>query len=93
MADFGGASGGVPFLVFLDAQGRLLINSNRPVKRKSNGENIGYPALPVEIDWFFDDAPENPPFTYESRCSNHRDLVSEGDARMIYEITFIFLAG
>jgi len=52
VADFGGESGGVPFLVFLDAQGRLLINSNRPVKRKPNGENIGYPALPVEIDWF-----------------------------------------
>ncbi len=52
MANFGGASGAVPFLVFLDAQGQLLINSNRPVKRKPNGENIGYPALPVEIDWF-----------------------------------------
>jgi len=52
VADFGGESGGVPFLVFLDAQGQLLINSNRPVKRKPNGENIGYPALPVEIDWF-----------------------------------------
>jgi|SRR6266852_2672549 len=52
VADFGGESGGVPFLVFLDAQGQLLINSNRPVKGKPNGENIGYPALPVEIDWF-----------------------------------------
>jgi len=52
VADFGGEAGGVPFLVFLDAQGQLLINSNRPVKRKPNGENIGYPALPVEIDWF-----------------------------------------
>jgi thiol-disulfide isomerase/thioredoxin len=52
VADFGGESGGVPFLVFLDAQGQLLINSNRPVKRKPKGENIGYPALPVEIDWF-----------------------------------------
>jgi thiol-disulfide isomerase/thioredoxin len=52
VGDFGGESGGVPFLVFLDAQGQLLINSNRPVRRKSKGENIGYPALPVEIDWF-----------------------------------------
>jgi len=39
VADFGGESGGVPFLVFLDAQGRLLINSNRPVKRKPNGKH------------------------------------------------------
>jgi len=52
LSDFGGESMGVPFLVVLDPQGQLLINSNRPVKRKPAGENIGYPALPVEIDWF-----------------------------------------
>jgi thiol-disulfide isomerase/thioredoxin len=61
VADFGGESGGVPFLVFLDAQGQLLINSNRPVKRKPNGENIGYPALPVEIDWFMTMLQKTPP--------------------------------
>jgi len=52
VADFGGEAGGVPFLVFLDAQGHPLINSNRPVKGKAKGENVGYPALPDEIDWF-----------------------------------------
>jgi len=52
LADFGGESMGVPFLVVLDPQGQLLINSNRPVKQKPAGENIGYPAIPVEIDWF-----------------------------------------
>jgi thioredoxin-related protein len=52
VAEFGGESGGVPFIVFLDEQGQLLINSNRPSTGKPNGENIGYPALPVEIDWF-----------------------------------------
>jgi thiol-disulfide isomerase/thioredoxin len=52
LADYGGESMGVPFLVFLDAQGQLLINSNRPSNRRAKGENIGYPALPVEIDWF-----------------------------------------
>ncbi len=52
LADYGGESMGVPFIVFLDAQGPLLMNSIRPVSRKSKGENIGYPALPVEIDWF-----------------------------------------
>jgi thioredoxin-related protein len=52
VADFGGKDGGVPFIVFLDEQGQLLINSNRPSKGNPNGENVGYPALPVEIDWF-----------------------------------------
>ena len=52
LGDFGGESMGIPFLVFLDEHGQLLINSNRPVKGKPNGENAGYPALPVEIDWF-----------------------------------------
>lgn len=52
LADYGGEAMGVPFIVFLDAQGQLLINSTRPVNHKPKGENIGYPALPVEIDWF-----------------------------------------
>ena len=50
--DFGGQSMGIPFLVFMDEQGQMLMNSNRPVKGKAAGENVGYPALPVEIDWF-----------------------------------------
>jgi len=52
VADLGGEAGGVPFLVFLDAQGRPLINSIRPVKGKAKGENVGYPALGEEIEWF-----------------------------------------
>ncbi|HEX3376072.1 MAG TPA: thioredoxin family protein [Candidatus Acidoferrales bacterium] len=52
LAEYGGEAMGVPFIVFLDAQGQLLINSIRSVNRKSKGENVGYPALPMEIDWF-----------------------------------------
>jgi thiol-disulfide isomerase/thioredoxin len=52
VGEYGGKSMGVPFLVFLDGQGQMLTNSSRPVKGKQTGENIGYPALPVEIDWF-----------------------------------------
>ena len=52
LGDFGGESMGIPFLVFLDEQGQLVINSNRPVKGKPVGENVGYPAVPVEISWF-----------------------------------------
>ena len=50
--DFGGKDGGVPFIVFLDENGQLLINSNRSPDGKPTGGNIGYPAAPEEIDWF-----------------------------------------
>lgn len=50
---FGDADvGGLPFIVLLDPKGGLIVNSNRPSKRKGTGENIGYPSTPEEIDWF-----------------------------------------
>jgi thioredoxin-related protein len=51
-ADTKGKSVGVPFLVFLDATGAAIVNSNRPVKGRTVGENIGFPSEPEEIDWF-----------------------------------------
>jgi len=51
--EFGDADvGGLPFIVFLDARGQMIINSNRPIEKKVGGENIGYPSAPEEIDWF-----------------------------------------
>lgn len=52
LADLGGKDSGVPFIVFLDDRGRPIINSLRPVQGKAKGENVGYPVLPEEIDWF-----------------------------------------
>jgi hypothetical protein len=47
LAQYGGEAKGAPFLAFVDAQGKLVINS------LANGtDNIGYPAEPAEIDWF-----------------------------------------
>src|SRR3954468_8418862 len=37
---------GLPYSAFLDARGSLVVNS------KNNGENIGFPAQPSEIEWF-----------------------------------------
>lgn len=37
---------GLPYFAFLDAHGGLIINS------KHDGQNIGYPGEPTEIDWF-----------------------------------------
>jgi thioredoxin-related protein len=50
--DAQGKTGGVPFLVFLNAAGNPIVNSNRPVQGQPGGMNIGYPSKPEEIDWF-----------------------------------------
>lgn len=41
-----GGPAGLPYSAFLDAQGALIVNSKR------DGQNIGYPGEPQEIDWF-----------------------------------------
>ena len=46
MAQMGGAKSGLPFLVFLDARGKKLADSNVMGVKK---ENIGYPGAPEEI--------------------------------------------
>ena len=51
-ARFGSKGPGLPFFAFLDEHGELLANSNRPVPGKSDGENIGHPMAPEEVDHF-----------------------------------------
>jgi|SRR6516162_6406066 thiol-disulfide isomerase/thioredoxin len=45
LTQLGGPSG-LPYSAFLDSKGALVVNSKR------DGQNIGYPAQPEEIDWF-----------------------------------------
>jgi hypothetical protein len=52
MSSLGGATAGYPFIVMLDDAGKPIVNSLRPDGRTKDGSNIGYPALPVEVDWF-----------------------------------------
>lgn len=49
LADWGGAQGGIPFMVVVDPSGKKLIDSNRT---KEPNSNIGYPARPEEIAHF-----------------------------------------
>jgi len=51
-AQFGSKGPGLPFFAFLDEHGELIANSNRPVPGKSDGENIGHPMAPEEVDHF-----------------------------------------
>ena len=41
-----GGPDGLPYSVFLGADGSMIVNSKR------EGMNIGYPAQPNEVDWF-----------------------------------------
>lgn len=41
-----GGPAGLPYSAFLDAKGSVIITS------KHEGQNIGFPAQPAEIDWF-----------------------------------------
>ncbi len=50
MASLGGAESGIPFLVALTPAGKPIVDSLRP--DHGSKSNIGYPAIPVEIDWF-----------------------------------------
>jgi hypothetical protein len=52
MAKLGGKNAGLPFIAFLDAKGELIINGRKPVAGKPEGENIGHPYQPQEIEWF-----------------------------------------
>lgn len=45
---FGGPAG-LPFSAFLDREGKLIVNSNR---NGDEGQNIGHPIQPEEVDWF-----------------------------------------
>lgn len=48
MDAWGGANSGLPFYVFVDRTGKKLADSNV----MPNGENIGFPAVPGEIQAF-----------------------------------------
>lgn len=43
---------GVPYLVFLDANGKTIVKSEIADDSNNSGQNIGYPEAPEEIDWF-----------------------------------------
>jgi len=52
LARSGGTDEGLPFLVFFDATGKLIMNSKAPGEAGKPNSNIGHPSAPEEIAWF-----------------------------------------
>lgn len=48
----GGKDAGWPYLVILGPDGKPIVDSLRPDPKSKTGDNIGYPVLPQEVDWF-----------------------------------------
>jgi hypothetical protein len=49
LTKLGGKGSGLPFFAFVDAKGELIVNSKRDGQ---DGQNIGHPFAPGEIEWF-----------------------------------------
>jgi thioredoxin-related protein len=64
LADFGGTGSGLPFMVFLNKKGKMIVNSN--VMR--NNQNIGYPGSKEEITAFIKLLEQTAPHMTEKQC-------------------------
>jgi thioredoxin-related protein len=47
-----GGPAGLPYSVFLDSAGALIVNSRCPSPKGGDGDNIGFPSEPNEVEWF-----------------------------------------
>jgi len=79
-ASLGGSAGvGIPYIVILNPAGHPIINSLRPDPKAPAGGNIGYPALPAEIDWFMQMLQKSAPtLTPQDTATIHAWLTAHG---------------
>ena len=77
-----GGLNGIPFFAFLDRQGAMIVNSERPKDADGkHGGNIGHPVAPWEIDYFMTMlARAAPRMTAEERGTIEKKLRSQPDA-------------
>jgi thiol-disulfide isomerase/thioredoxin len=79
-ASLGGSAGvGIPYIVMLTPAGRPIVNSLRPDPTAPAGGNIGYPAVPAEIDWFMHMLQKSAPtLTPQDIATVHNWLTAHG---------------
>jgi hypothetical protein len=75
----GGQDAGYPYIVMLDPAGKPIADSFLPNKPRDGSGNIGYPALPVEVDWFMQMLQKAAPsLTAQDRATIHTWLTAHG---------------
>jgi thiol-disulfide isomerase/thioredoxin len=78
-ASLGGDTAGYPYLIMLTPTGHPIINSLRPDPSAPAGGNIGYPAVPAEIDWFLQMLQKSAPtLTPQDTATIHTWLTAHG---------------
>jgi len=78
-AKLGGAAVGIPYLVMLTPAGHPIVNSLRPDPSAPAGGNIGYPAVPAEIEWFMQMLQRSAPtLTPQDTATIHAWLTAHG---------------
>ena len=79
-ASLGGSAGvGIPYIVILNPAGHPIINSLRPDPKAPAGGNIGYPAVPAEVDWFMQMLQKSAPtLTPQDTATIHAWLTAHG---------------
>jgi thiol-disulfide isomerase/thioredoxin len=78
-AQLGGGTAGYPYLIMLTPAGHPIINSLRPDPTAPAGGNIGYPAVPAEIDWFMQMLQKSAPtLTPQDTATLHNWLTAHG---------------
>ena len=66
-------STGVPFILVIDPQGKIIATSERPVPGQKIGDNIGYPTEPEEIAWFMTMMKQGAPSLNEDEARSLED--------------------
>lgn len=73
----GGKDAGFPFLAILDADGHVIVDSYRPAPGSRSGrDNIGYPVLPEEVNWFVEMLRRAAPQLTEQELATVRDWLT-----------------
>jgi hypothetical protein len=70
-----GGPSGLPYSVFLNAEGKPIINS------KNNGQNIGFPAQPGEIDYFIEMVRAAAPTVSADALKSFREALNKTQAK------------
>jgi len=76
LASLGGKNTGYPYIVMVTPGGKPIVNS---LRGGAPAGNVGYPALPVEVDWFMDMLQKAAPsLTADDRATIHTWLTAHG---------------